>query len=100
MSLAVDACRTAKYFELLLEQWQECLPLGDAYDVNFSLWGQKTWDMIKQVGEAYRLNCVYVNIYEYETESYVNFKESQQPVGVYEATMRPGSGDCPAIRFR
>ena len=89
MSLAVDACRTAKYFELLLEQWQECLPLGDAYDVNFSLWGQKTWDMIKQVGEAYRLNCVYVNIYEYETESYVNFKESQQPVGVYEATMRP-----------
>jgi len=69
LSLAVDACRTVRFFEALLEQWQECLPLGDACDVNFSLWGQKTWDMIKQVGEAYRLNCVYVNIYEYETES-------------------------------
>lgn len=89
MSLAVDACRAAKFFELLLEQWQECLPLGEAYDVNFSLWGQKTWEMIKQVGEAYGLNRVYVNIYEYETESYVNFKESQQSVGIYEATMLP-----------
>ena len=89
ISLAVDACRTARYFEMLLEQWQECLPLGDAYDVNFALWGQKTWEMIKQVGEAYSLNRVCVNIYEYETESYVNFKESQQSAGVYEATMRP-----------
>lgn len=89
MSLAVDACRTAKYFELLLEQWQECLPLGDAYDVNFSLWGQKTWEMIKQVGDAYRISNVFVNIYEYETESYVNFKESQQSAGVYEATLQP-----------
>jgi len=89
MSLAVDACRTAKFFELLLDQWQECLPLGDAYDVNFSLWGQKTWEMIKQVGEAYSLNRMCVNIYEYETESYVDFKESQQSAGVYEATMQP-----------
>ena len=89
MSLAVDACRTARSFELLLEEWQECLPLGDAYDVNFSLWGQKTWEMIKQVGEAYSSNCVPVNIYEYETESYVNFKESQHSAGVYEATMQP-----------
>lgn len=89
MSLAVDACRSARFFEMLLEQWQECLPLGDAYDVNFSLWGQKTWEMIKQVGEAYSLNRVYVNIYEYETERYVNFKELQQSAGVYEATMLP-----------
>ena len=89
MSLAMDACRTAKYFEMLLEQWQECLPLGDAYDVNFSLWGQKTWEMIKQVGEVYSMNRVIVNIYEYETESYVDFKESQQSAGVYEATMQP-----------
>lgn len=89
MSLAVDACRTEKYFELLLERWQECLPLGEAYDVNFSLWGQKTWEIIKQVEETYRLNRVFVNIYEYETESYVNFKESQQSVGIYEATIQP-----------
>ena len=89
MSLAVDACRTARFFELLLEQWQECLPLGEAYDVNFSLWGQKTWDMIKQVGEAYSLNRVYVNIYEYETESYVNSKDSLQSTGLYEVTMQP-----------
>ena len=89
MSLAVDACRTARFFELLLEQWQECLPLGDAYDVNFSLWGQKTWEMIKQVGEAYSLNRLCVNIYEYETESYVDFKESQQSAGIYEATLQP-----------
>lgn len=89
LSLAIDACRTTKYFETLLEQWQECLPLGDAYDVNFSMWGQKTWEMIKQVGEAYSLNGVFVNIYEYETESFVDFKEAQQPVGVYEASMQP-----------
>jgi hypothetical protein len=89
LSLVVDACRTAKFFELLLEQWQECLPLGEAYDVNFSLWGQKTWEMIKQVGEAYKLNGVSVNIYEYETDSFVNFKELQQAVGIYEATMQP-----------
>lgn len=89
LSLAMDACRTAKYFEMLLEQWQECLPLGDAYDVNFSMWGQKTWEMISQVSEAYRLSRVYVSTYEYESESYVTFKESQQAIGVYEATAWP-----------
>lgn len=89
LSLAVDTCRTARFFEVLLEQWQECLPLGDACDVNFSLWGQKTWEMIKQVGDAYRISNVFVNIYEYETESYVNFKESQQSAGIYEATLQP-----------
>ena len=35
LSLTIDVCRTARYFELLLDQWQECLPLGDARDVNF-----------------------------------------------------------------
>ena len=73
MSLAVDACRVSKYFELLLEQWQECLPLGDAYDVNFSVWGNKIWEMMQKVRYAYSLNNVPLNIYEYHAESYLDF---------------------------
>lgn len=89
LSLTIDVCRTAHYFELLLDQWQECLPLGDARDVNFSSWGGKIWDMMKEVHRVYGLHRVVLNLYEYEAESYVNFKEEQQQVGVYEATIRP-----------
>ena len=89
LSLTIDVCRTARYFELLLDQWQECLPLGDARDVNFSSWGGKIWDMMKEVHRVYSLHNVSLNLYEYEAESYVNFKEEQQQVGIYEATIRP-----------
>ena len=89
LSMTIDVCRTARYFETLLEQWQECLPLGDARDVNFSSWGGKIWDMMKEVQRVYALHCVNLNLYEYEAESYVNFKEEQQLVGIYEATIRP-----------
>lgn len=89
LSLTIDVCRTARYFELLLDQWQECLPLGHARDVNFSSWGGKIWDMMKEVHRVYSLHNVSLNLYEYEAESYVNFKEEQQQVGIYEATIRP-----------
>ena len=49
LSMTIDVCRTARYFETLLVQWQECLPLGNARDVNFSSWGGKIWDMMKEV---------------------------------------------------
>ena len=89
LSLTIDVCRTTRYFETLLDQWQECLPLGDARDVNFSSWGGKIWDMMKEVHRVYSLHNVSLNLYEYEAESYVNFKEEQQQVGIYEATIRP-----------
>lgn len=89
LSLTIDICRTTRYFETLLDQWQECLPLGHARDVNFSSWGGKIWDMMKEVHRVYGLHRVVLNLYEYEAESYVNFKEEQQQVGVYEATIRP-----------
>ncbi len=89
LSMTIDVCRTARYFETLLEQWQVCLPLGDARDVNFSSWGGKIWDMMKEVQRVFSLHCVNLNLYEYEAESYVNFKEEQQQVGIYEATIRP-----------
>ena len=89
LSLTIDICRTTRYFETLLDQWQECLPLGDGRDVNFSSWGGKIWDMMKEVHRVYSLHNVSLNLYEYEAESYVNFKEEQQQVGIYEATIRP-----------
>jgi len=89
LSMTIDVCRTARYFEMLLDQWQECLPLGHARDVNFSSWGGKIWDMMKEVHRVYGLHRVVLNLYEYEAESYVNFKEEQQQVGIYEATIRP-----------
>ena len=57
LSLTIDICRTARYFELLLDQWQECLPLGHARDVNFSSWGGKIWDMMKEVQRVFSLHC-------------------------------------------
>ena len=41
MSLAADARRLTKYFLMLLDGWRKCLPLGDAWDVNFTTWGLK-----------------------------------------------------------
>jgi hypothetical protein len=89
LGVTIDVCRTTRLFETLLEQWQECLPLGDARDVNFSSWGSKIWNMMQEVHKDYAIQRVYLNLYEYEAESYVNFKEEQQQVGIYEATIRP-----------
>lgn len=80
LSLAIDACRLTKCFELLLENWQQCLPLGEAYDVNFPSWGAKIWEMMKTVKKAYYLHNVEVNLYEYESECFFDFKEAQQDV--------------------
>ena len=80
LSLAVDVCRLTKCYELLLENWQRCLPLGEACDVNFLSWGNKVWEMMKTIGKAYIVNGVKVNLYEYESESYVEFKEAQQGI--------------------
>lgn len=89
LSVAIDTVRLTKCFELMLAQWQECLPLGDAMDVNFPSWGDKIWDMIKLVRHAYSLNNVEVNLYEYESESYLRFKEKQSAVGALEDSMEP-----------
>lgn len=80
LGVAVDACRSARYLELLLEQWQECLPLGEAHDVNFASWGTKVWQMMMEVRRVYSLHACDVNPYEYESESFQTFKEHQQEV--------------------
>ena len=80
LSVAVDACRVTKYLELLLAQWRQCLPLGDAKDVNFPLWGNKIWEMIQRVRYAYSLNKIEVNGYQFESECFLAFKERQAEV--------------------
>jgi len=89
LSLAVDACRLAKCFEMMLEQWQQCLPLGDANDVNFASWGNKIWEMMQEVRTVYSLNKLNINLYEYETESYLNFKSDQELVGAIDDSLQP-----------
>lgn len=87
LGIAVDVCRTTKYFELLLNHWQECLPLGEARDVNFAMWGTKLWEMMRKVSAAYSLQHVVVSPYEYESESYIRFQESQQRVDIYDSSL-------------
>ena len=89
LSAAIDAIRLTKCFDIMLSQWQDCLPLGDANDVNFSSWGDKTWDMIKTVQRTYRMNKVDVNLYEYESESYLRFKDKQAEVDALGDSMEP-----------
>ncbi len=89
ISLAVDARRLTKYFEALLEQWRGCLPLGDAYDVNFSNWGAKVWEMIEKARYTFSLNGVLLNQYEYESDCYLLFKEQQDAIGPLDGNMIP-----------
>lgn len=89
MSIAVDACRITKHFETILEQWQECLPLGNAYDVNFALWGSKVGKLMQQVRSVYESNGIQINFYEYESESYLDFKNQQQAVGPKDDALLP-----------
>lgn len=89
MSLAVDACRMTKYFEKLLNEWQECLPLGDANDVNFTTWSSNVWEIMQKVRYAYSLNNVMLNLYEYESSCYLEFKDRQDAVGPIDGSMKP-----------
>ena len=89
LSLTVDVCRSILVFEKMLEDWQDCLPLGDAHDINFTLWGSKMWDLIKEVRRVYSLHHVFVNIYEYEADSYMEFKASQQQIGAFNNSLAP-----------
>lgn len=73
----------------MLQQWQVCLPLGDARDVNFPLWGDKIWDMIKVVRNSYRLSSVDVNMYEFESGCYLLFKEKQAGVDAMGNSIEP-----------
>jgi hypothetical protein len=101
LSIAVDAIRLTKLFELMLRQWQGCLPLGDARDVNFPLWGDKIWDMIMAVCNAYRLSGVDVNKYEYEADSYLLFMEKQAGVDAMADSIEPfksiAGSDVPVV---
>ena len=101
LSVAVDACRVTKYLEVLLAQWKQCLPLGDAKDVNFPLWGNKIWEMIHSVRYAYSLNKVEVNSYQFESECFLAFKERQAEVDALEASMEPfralSGADVPTV---
>lgn len=87
LGLAVDVCRTTRYFELLLNSWQNCMPLGEASDVNFAMWGGKLWEMMRKVRTAYMMQHVDVSEYKYEMDSYLQFKESQQAVDVYDSSL-------------
>lgn len=89
MSLAVDARRLTKYFEKLLAEWQQCLPLGDACDVYFMTWGRNVWDMIGKAKYTYSLNGVILNQYEYESDCYLTFKEQQDSIGPFDENMVP-----------
>ena len=89
LSLAIDACRLTKFFKLLLTDWQGCLPLGEAYDVNFTTWGSKIWEMIQKVRYAFSLNNVYLNQYEFESVCYLDFKTNQDNVGPIDESMMP-----------
>ena len=74
MSLAVDARRLTKYFLMMLDGWRKCLPLGDACDVNFTTWGHNVWELMQKVRQVYSQNKVQLNVYEYNSASYQEFK--------------------------
>ena len=94
LSVAVDACRMKIYFEGLLKQWEGCLPLGDACDVDFGLWGNKVWDMMQRMKYVYGQNHVLVNLYEYETAIFRDFKEKQSAVDAMSDSLMPLQGLC------
>ena len=77
LSIAVDSCRTAKHFIFLLDRWKECLPLGDACDVNFPQWVAEIDEMTGIVKSAFFPYRIYINKSEYEPECYTRFKEQQ-----------------------
>lgn len=89
ISLAVDTCRTTKYFEALLREWKQCLPLGDAFDVDFFEWSQKMRSMTEKVRYAYSLNGVTLNQYDPDADCIHAFKNMQDSIGPLEDKMIP-----------
>ncbi len=89
MSIAVDACRLTKLFESLLKEWQECLPLGYAHDVQFSVWGSKIWELVMKVQTIFFRNNIRLNLFEYESPSFLSFKDCQDTIGPIEDSMLP-----------
>lgn len=77
LSIAIDTCRLAKHFDNLLKQWQECLPLGDAHDVNFQSWVTEIEGMIDHVKEAFFTYRIYISTIDDEPECFVKFRELQ-----------------------
>ena len=88
MSLAVDARRLTKYFLMKLDDWRKCLPLGDACDVNFTTWGQNVWELMQKVRKVYSQNKVQLNLYEYNSASYLEFKNSLEAVEESDKSMK------------
>jgi len=76
MSLTADARRLTKYFLMLLDGWRKCLPLGDAWDVNFTTWGLKVWEQMQKVRQVYSQNKVQLNLYEYNSTCYLGITGS------------------------
>lgn len=87
LGVAVDLCRSKRWMELLLDEWKECLPLGEAHDLNFTAWGNKVFQMLQEVRRVYSLHHLQVNLYEYESETFLAFEEEQQKVGVYDSDL-------------
>ena len=88
LSLAVDVCRTTKYFELLLADWQKCMPLGEACDVDFAMWGkEKLSEMMSKVRNAYGIQNVTVSQQIYASEDCLRFIETQQKVDIFDSSL-------------
>ena len=89
MSLAVDARRLTKYFLIMLDGWRKCLPLGDACDVNFTTWGHNVWELMQKVRQVYSQNKVQLNVYEYNSASYQEFKNRLEAAEGNGESMKP-----------
>jgi hypothetical protein len=74
MGLAADVVRTADYFKEALAAWRQCLPLGETFDVNYSLWGDKIWSWLHQVSVCFQAKGVKVNVYAYDEALLSSFK--------------------------
>ena len=74
MGLAADVVRTANYFKEALAAWRQCLPLGETFDVNYSLWGEKIWSWLRQVAACFQDKGVKVNVYAYDVALLSPFK--------------------------
>ncbi len=88
LSLSVDAYRTAKYFKQRLEQWQSCLPLGEAGDVNFAGWSSRIRHFILDIRSAYNIYKVQQNPHDDDRDSFPVLKERLQSINIYDGSMQ------------
>ncbi len=89
LSIAVDTCRTTKYFKCLLSDWRKCLPLGAAHDVNFGSWGNKLWGLMYKVQTAYKSYNVQTNVYDYQKPCYLTFKQQLESMDDLSCSFTP-----------